>query len=224
MITIGGGQTGPVWFSGLDLGQMSDFSAIVCVERSDIPDPEHEGRTVYAYAVRHLHRWPLGTSYPAIVADVVALFNKPPLAGSVLAIDQTGVGRPVVEMVRAAKPAATLRPFSITSGEAPGRADTVPKKDLVGAVQAALGTGRLKFAEGLPLTPVLVKELETFRVKVTADRHEVFEAWREGDKDDLVLGLALALHVARIPPVVAYIAELPAARVTPRRFGSRWSW
>ena len=49
-----------------------------------------------SYAVRFLRRWPLGTRYPAIVADVVGLLACPPLPRSPLAIDQTGVGRPVV--------------------------------------------------------------------------------------------------------------------------------
>ena len=31
-----------------------------------------------------------------------------------------------------------------------------------------------------------------FRVKVTAARHEVFQSWREGQHDDLVLAVALA--------------------------------
>ncbi|WP_145241183.1 hypothetical protein [Urbifossiella limnaea] len=69
----------------------------------------------------------------------------------------------------------------------------MPKKDLVGAVQAVLGTLRLKIAPGLPLAEVLAKELESFRVKVTADRNESFESWRERDHVDLVLALALAV-------------------------------
>lgn len=73
-------------------------------------------------------------------------------------------------------------------------------KHLVAAVQAPLCSGRLRFAAGLALTPVLANELETFRVKVTADRNETFESWRERDHDDLVLALALALHVANVPP------------------------
>ena len=70
---------------------------------------------------------------------------------------------------------------------------TVPKKDLIGAVQAALQTRRLKIVGVLPLAARLTKELEMFRVKVTADRNEIFESWRERDHDDLVMALALAV-------------------------------
>jgi hypothetical protein len=52
---------GPRFFSGLDLGQLQDFTALVVVERSAAPDPDRAGRAVYRFDVRHLHRWPLGT-------------------------------------------------------------------------------------------------------------------------------------------------------------------
>ena len=89
--------------------------------------------------------------------------------------------------------------MTITAGEAASGA-TVPKKDLVGAVQAPLCGGRLKSADKLELTPVLTRELETFRVKVTLARNEVFEAWRE--RDHLVLALTLALYLGSRPGLV----------------------
>ena len=58
-----------------------------------------------------------------------------------------------------------MRPFFITCGSAAtGR--TFAEKHLVGGIQAPLVNGRLRFAEGLELTPVLVAELETFRMTV----------------------------------------------------------
>jgi hypothetical protein len=183
----------PVYFSGLDLGQAQDHSALVVVERTKRPDPERTGGTVNQFDVRHLHRWALGTAYPQIVADVKGLYAGAPLAGSTLAVDQTGVGRAVVDLFRAAGIGASLCPYTITGGEG-GSGQTVAKKNLVGAVQAPLQAQRLRFAAGLPLAAVLGKELEAFRAKVTASRTEVFESWRERDHDDLVLALALALY------------------------------
>lgn len=196
------GPRAPAFIAGLDLGQAADFSALVVVERRQEPDPspERAGKFVNHYDVRHLHRWPLKTPYPEIVADVKGLFAAGPLAKGTLVIDQTGVGRAVVDMFRAAKIDGTMRPFTITSGGAI-TGSTVAKKHLVAAVQAPLSSGRLRFAAALELTPVLVEELMNFRAKVTADRNETFESWRERDHDDLVLALALALHVAGIPPV-----------------------
>lgn len=191
------------FFSGLDLGQAQDYSALAIVERFTIPDSAREGSTLYRFDVRELKRWPLGTSYVAIVDDLREMYGKPPLAGSLLCIDGTGVGVAVVDMIRFARIGARCLSLTITGGE--NTSDTgVPKKNLVGAVQLPLQASRLRFADALPLTPVLVKELEAFRVKVTASRHETFEAWRERDHDDLVLALALAV----------YVASRPAARVT----------
>lgn len=183
----------PDYFSGLDLGQAQDYSALVVIERGEIPDPDRGPKAVVnRFDVRHIHRWHLGTPYPAIIADLGAWFGAAPLRNTTLVVDGTGVGRPVVDMIEASQLPADVRPYSITAGMNVGDG-TVPKKDLVGSVQAALQTRRLRFAEELTLRPVLEKELETFRVKVTADRNETFAAWRERDHDDIVLALALAL-------------------------------
>jgi len=85
------------YFTGLDLGQSQDYSALVVVEQfSRASQREHE------YRVRHLHRWTLGTSYPTIVAELGVMFSSHPLRDSTLVIDATGVGRPVVDMVTSA--------------------------------------------------------------------------------------------------------------------------
>ena len=83
--------------AGLDLGQASDYSALAVVERvGDGPGP--------AYHVRYLRRFPLGTSYPDVVAAVAATLATPPLpADAILAIDRTGVGRAVFDLFRAPK-------------------------------------------------------------------------------------------------------------------------
>ncbi|MFO0796347.1 MAG: hypothetical protein U0804_02655 [Gemmataceae bacterium] len=187
------------YITGLDLGQAADYTAVVVVEQTAV---RAGGRDVSHYAVRHLDRFPLGTGYPEIVAGVKGLFAARPLAGTRLVVDATGVGRAVVDMLKGGGVAARVVPWTITAGHRMGDG-SVPKKDLVGAVQAVLGTRRLKIAPGLPLAEVLAKELESFRVKVTADRNESFESWREKDHDDLVLALALAVWAGeRLGPPV----------------------
>ena len=176
----------PAFYSGLDLGQLQDHSALVVVERTRPP-----GSKDNHFAVRHIHRWPLMTGYPGIVSHVRSLFAEPPLKDSTLVIDRTGVGVAVTDQFRDAGLAAELRPYSITAGRSPS-ARTVPKVELVGVLQTLLGTRRLKIASALPFAETLVKELELFRVKVTADRNETFESWRERDHDDLVLALPLS--------------------------------
>jgi hypothetical protein len=155
-------------------------------------------------AVRHLRRWPLRTPYPAIVADVVKLYARPPLAGSVLTVDRTGAGVAVFDLLRAANPAAELVPITITGGAQASYADgcwSVPKREPAGTLQVLLGTRRLEVAPALPLAKVLAREMATFKVKINvATGSESFEAWRERDHDDLILSVALACWYASRPP------------------------
>ncbi len=112
-----------------------------------------------------------------------------------LLVDATGVGRPVLDLVRQARMPADVRGATITAGDALSRDGLdyrVPKADLVGTLQLLLGDGRLKWAATLPLRAELEAELADFRVKLTAAAHESYGAWREGQHDDLVLALALA--------------------------------
>jgi hypothetical protein len=186
----------PKLYIGLDLGCVADFSALVVVERHRIPDPHREGRTTWRFDVRHIHRWPLKTPYPQVVGDVRGLFAEAPVAGSTLAIDETGVGKPVTQMFQTGGINGIIRPFVITCGSAVTY-DHVAKKHLVGAVQAPLSSGRLRFAEGLQLGPVLRAELENFETTIDErTRNESFAAGRNGPNDDTVLALALALHCA----------------------------
>jgi hypothetical protein len=131
------------------------------------------------------------------VDDVRALLAVPPLAGSVLAVDATGVGRPVVDMFRVGQLACPVLPVTITGGSAvKSTADggwNVPKKELVGVLRRLLQTRRLVVAKALPDAAVLRRELGDFRVRITASAHETFGAeWRTGAHDDLVLAVALA--------------------------------
>src|SRR5262249_52428181 len=152
---------------GLDLGQVSDYSALAVLETTETTDPVKEQRRVKYHAVRFLRRWQLATAYTDIVEDVVELMAQ--LPGAVLVIDATGVGRAVVDLFkRAGSP--RLVPVTITAGDTV-RHDAdgwhLAKKQLVSVVQAALQTRRLKVAPELPDTRTLQRELSTFRVKVS---------------------------------------------------------
>ncbi len=189
----------PAYFLGLDLGQSQDFTALAVLERPLASIEDVLARRRPAYALRHLQRFPLGTAYPAIVQRVVELLGSPLLSGSTLAVDQTGVGRAVVDMLADAlrgRVSCLYFPITITAGHAVTGGDSgslqVPKKELVGTLQVLLQARRLHVARTLPEAALRVKELESFRAKVTAARDETFESWREGQHDDLVLAVALA--------------------------------
>jgi hypothetical protein len=186
---------GPIFLAGLDLGQASDFSALVVTEATERDGDRH-------YDVRSVQRLPLGTRYPAIVAHakatVAALRQGDPAPSVYLLVDHTGVGRPVFDML--GDVGASIMPvgITITGGDAVNRGEDgslrVPKRDLASSVQVALQDGRLRIARSLPMAAELTKELTGFRVKIGLSGHDSYgagEDWRSAPHDDLVLALAM---------------------------------
>jgi hypothetical protein len=183
---------------GLDLGQAQDYSALSLIfERLGGAEP--------SYDVPSLYRWQLGTGYPTIVGDVVkrvaTVRRRERGATIALVVDGTGVGRPVVDMLaeKLAHLDVELIAVMITAGHQAtfGLRDDgaqewhVPKRELVSAMQILLQGERLRIAKTLPEAATLEAELKNFRMKFTQSANAQYEAWREGDHDDLVLGTAL---------------------------------
>jgi hypothetical protein len=138
----------------------------------------------------------LGTPYTEVVQRVVDVLGNPKLAGGRrLAVDATGVGMPVVDMLRAAKPGCTLMPMLITGGVGErfdGRVWHVAKVDLLAGLQALLEKGELGIAKGMRETPTLVKELTDVRVRYRNSGRVRLGADGAEEHDDLVIAVALA--------------------------------
>jgi hypothetical protein len=188
-------DTAPKYTLGLDLGQTKDYTALVILERHG------EGAQAVFHA-RHLQRYALGTPYPAIVAAVADMLKQAPLSSGTprLAVDETGVGAPVVDLFRQARLNAALHPIHITGGATVNYdrgVEYVPKRNLVSVVQVALQTDKLKVASALPEAQTLARELQNFQVKITDAANDTYGAWRENSHDDLVLAVALALYVGK---------------------------
>lgn len=190
------------FITGLDLGQARDYTAIAVLER--VPGVNADSKPEDRYAVRHLERLALGTSYTTVCEYLVRMFAKPGLAGTMLAVDETGVGRPVVDLLDTSRIDADLRPITITGGHDvhPGErlGWKVPKKNLVSTLQVLLQARRLTIAKSLPFAPALVEELQNFQVKVTEAAHETFGALGEGYHDDMVLAIMIAAWAAEHAP------------------------
>ena len=201
---------------GVDLGLAQDFTAIAVLDRLEVVEPEpvkqerERKRNYYIenkqpvpadceppkpiYDLVDLDRPQLGTAYHDVVTGLAVMVREEAKGREArLVVDATGVGRPVVDMLKG----VGLRPIPIiiTAGHYAhndGGYWNVPKKELVTTGLALLQSKRLRFAAEMPGVQTLMDELTGFKLKVTTAGNETFEPWREGEHDDLVFALCLA--------------------------------
>ena len=193
------------FFLGLDLGQMRSPTALALVERAQV----YKGRDMVTYEsiwdlrfrVRHLERVALGTPYPSVVDRVRDLVRRPELAGRcTLVMDATGVGAPVLDLLRGARLGCPIVPVIMTGGEKESRVGGlwhVPKRDLICGLQVMLERRELGFPASLPASRELAKELADVESRMTWAGGRVYGAMGEGQHDDLVIATALACWRAR---------------------------
>lgn len=202
------------YYVGLDLGQAADHSALAIVEEpiwapadqrwvsSSTLTPEVVETRIWQRWQAHrpskpplwlrtLHRYPLRTPYPDIVADVVRRFGTEERNDAVLVIDGTGVGAAVVDMFRDSALSCDFYPVIITGGVKVER-NHVPKRDLIGAVQVAIQTGRLETTAHTKDVETFMTEMQHYAIKLTDTGHDTYNARGDSQHDDLVLAVALA--------------------------------
>jgi hypothetical protein len=210
---------------GVELGQVSDVTAIAVVESLTLPLLRSEEirerrwvsvRPVYqapdgsetrqhppvTFALRHLERIPAGVSYPEILSRVE--FRHRQIGKSVTVLDATGVGRAAVELFRQS---FSVSVFTLIAGDQmtqDGSNYRIPKRDVMTSTQVLLQTGRLKIARLLPHAALLAREFANFHFKVGQERSEDVLDWREGPDDDLVLALAIAAWEAERNPGLGF--------------------
>lgn len=138
----------------------------------------------------------------------------------ILYVDSTGVGQPVVDLLRERVRSGVVVPVTFTAGDR--RVESwedgflrvsLGKALLVSRLQVMLGSGRLH----LPPTreaQVLAHELRDFELRVDQDGHEKSGAFRVGTHDDLVTALGLAVQVDDI----AFRGGLSGATSNDQRF------
>ena len=136
------------------------------------------------------------TLWEMLVERVKGMTRSAELAGRCrLVVDATGVGRPVVDLLRDADLRCGIMPVMITSGEMETMAGgyyRAPKRDVITGMQVLLQNEGLRIAAGLPLREALLREMRETKVKITTEGSEQFGAWRQGEHDDLVFAVALA--------------------------------
>ncbi len=202
---------------GLDIGQKRDPTALAVVEAEQ--RPREDGGAEWHHLVRFLERLPLGTPYPDVarrVAEIAAAVAELATSEPTLYIDATGVGAPVVDVLREAGVKARLRPVFFTHGDRRAVENgeiKLGKAYLVSRLQTLLQGGRIH----LPRTDeaeALAKELLDYEIKVDQNANDTYGAFKVGAHDDLVTALGLATQVD--PPVIPL--------VQPMSIGKRGLW
>ncbi len=193
------------FYAGLDLGQRQDPSALVILEQIEAGDGPRIRKgangipfVASRYECGYIQRFQLGLPYPRIVEMVGALLQRNPLAGDCqLVIDHTGVGVAVGNMF--AEAGIPYIGVTITGGVGWHKETYaqwhVSKHLLVSTTQKFLSSEAIGISKHLTAATLLRAELQHFRVKVTKAANEIYEA-REGQHDDIVLGLSVALFAA----------------------------
>lgn len=187
-------------YAGLDLGQRQDHSALAVVERMDLYRA-YEAPRLHSLVVRHLERAPLGTPYPKVVEWVKCVVGAGLAEGGcTLAVDATGVGAPVVEMLRGAGMGCEVAAVTMTGGDRERCVRgvwSVPKMDLVAGLQVLLERGELQIARGVRDGSALVRELTDMKTSLSGGGRMRAGAEGAREHDDLVMALGLACWRAK---------------------------
>jgi hypothetical protein len=159
------------------------------------------------YVARHVGRLALGTSYPDVarhIAELVESLVQRGISRPRIIVDSTGVGAPVVDILREALKgrARDLIAATFTHGDKytqndeshqrQGSTASVGKAYLVSRLQALLQTNRLKLPK-TPETEALARELKDYEIRIDQDANDKYGAFKVGTHDDLVTALGLTV-------------------------------
>ena len=196
---------------GLDLGKRQDPSSLVTAEHRRTIETSvnyrHTGQRRQpkvdssvseevkqsAFSVVRIDRFSLGTEYRDVAETTRRVMESPKTKAPTLVLDANGVGDAVTEILKDV--GVSPVPIYTTGGREVNREGgswSVPKAEVVSALQVLLQDGRLDIAEGLDLADQLITEMKAFSVRYTDAGNVRFEHSGEGHHGDTVIALALA--------------------------------
>jgi hypothetical protein len=188
------------YFLGLDLGQRRDRTAIAILERAEHVIAERDPVTwaparVTTRDFRYRQRLPLHTPYTTVADHVTLIGSKLAKQGDcTVVVDATGLGMPVVDLLRSANAPWRLMPVTIGYGAGEQYTDgiwRVPKRDLVAGLQLAFEHRDFRIASRLREAEPLMEELTSMRATIRSSGATRYESPGEAH-DDLAIAVALA--------------------------------
>lgn len=193
------------FFVGLDLGQRQDYTAIAVIERHTIKSADLDPGTrshheKVRYRCRLLRRLPLGLGYVEVVDKVIALMQSRDLRDrSTLVVDASGVGSPVVEMLRKSAK-CPLDPVTITGGQnvkMDNYGYKMPRRELMSQLAVMLEKRELEISSHAGEIEHIRSELRNLRLTFNTKGQENFDPEKESVHDDLVIAMALGFWKAK---------------------------
>ncbi len=155
-------------------------------------------RTVWR--AEELRRLPLGTMYTTVVEEVARVVRRPEMEGRCTVVaDATGVGMPVMEMLRRSRMRAGLTPVILTGTSGPAHCTDgvwhVGRRELLTGLREMLEGRRVRIPE-TEVGKSLLEELANVELEV--GRRVRLGAERGSVHDDLAFALALACWRTRL--------------------------
>ena len=193
---------------GVDIGQKVDPTAI-CVAELEHRTIQIAGkeRTESHYIIRFLQRLKLGTPYPKVaerVGEVCTKVHERTGRRPTVYVDATGVGQPVVDLLKGEAPSVLIWSTFFTYGDRrtetrEERRVSLGKAFLVSRLQALLQCDRLHLPQNRE-SKALADELLNYEIRVDENANDRYGAFKVGTHDDLVTALGLAVQAE---PVVS---------------------
>lgn len=180
---------------GVAIGQRRRATALCVVERQE---READGEQRLHHSVRWADRLPPATPYPEVaerLGRILAKVRRKTGSEASVFVDVTGLGEPVVELLKEKAHGVTLTACYFTHGDSLTKEDRglrLGKGHLVAKLQTLLQSGRLH----LPKTPeveTMTRELLAYDVQIEPDANERYGAFTVGTQDELVTALGLAV-------------------------------
>jgi hypothetical protein len=181
---------------GVDLGRADDWTVAAVLDVLGDPrtpeQPRHTPRYTLVHLVRMRHQ-----PWPVIAERLGEMARWPALDRARWAVDATGVGAPVVDLLRPHIPRLTA--VTITSGmeatQPAASAANVPKVALISNLEVLVQTRRLTVDSAVRDADVLRQELAAYTYEISASGRMTSGAAGSAH-DDIVLALAIGLWIA----------------------------
>jgi len=157
------------YYGGLDFGKLEDYSVITVLRRED-----------ELLKLLYLHEFPLGTPYTNVIGHLVRANQR--FRFRKAQVDQTGVGEPVLEELKAQGVPAEGLTFTVKT-----------KEELLTALKMAMEQKRLK----MPYDRRLCEQINEQQYAYSKSGHLQF-SHPQRSHDDQLWGLALSCYAATV--------------------------